>query len=404
MNRITSVETVTVSVPLKTDLIHRNGAHPGRFVITIVRIETDSGNIGYGEGGGGGFSLKPLIDKSIPLLIGEDADNIIRLKWKISSPVTSTYYNQLLPQIWFPIETALLDLKGKNYGIPVNNILGGSYRNKIDTAAYFFSGSTDDVETEIKNARILLESGGFKVLKLKAGVFNPIHDADFLKLVNEYIPNIFIRVDPNGGWNLASALYVSNKCFENNVRIEYFEDPVWTMEGMRAFHAHSQYALATNTVVVKAENVAPAFLREAIDVVLGDPHWWYGNMGYLELSATLSTLGLELGMHSPGELGIGLAAMLHTVSATPNIAYPIDTHYVHLTDDVLKHRFTFENGELQVPSGPGLGVDVDEDKISKYSELYNEYGDYIYNSNSIDNNLTRTIPDRNYAKCSCHNV
>lgn len=405
MNVIKKVETTTVSVPLKTDLSHSNGSHPGRFVITIVRIESDSGNIGYGEGGGGGFSLKPLIDSLIPLLIGEDADNIRRLKWKVSSPITSTYYNQLLPQAWFPLETALLDLKGKNYGMPFNNILGGSHRNTIDTAAYFFTNSQDkDIETEIKEASELVRSGRFKVLKLKGGVFSPQHDADFVRMISEALPGIQIRIDPNGAWNLASSLYVAKKCAENSVNIEYFEDPVWSMEGMKSFHDRSGYALATNTVVVRSEEIIPAYMNHAVDIVLGDPHWWYGNMGYLDLSATLSSIGMELGMHSPGELGIGLAAMLHTSSATPNISYAIDTHYVHLADDIIKNKFKFINGELTVPSGVGLGIEVDENKINKYSDLYNELGDYTYHTSANRKDFIPTIPDRNYAKCSCHPV
>jgi glucarate dehydratase len=403
MNIIKKVETITVSVPLKMDLSHSNGSHPGRFVITIVKIESESGNVGYGEGGGGGFSLKPLIDNLTPLLIGEDADNIRRLKWKVSSPITSTYYNQLLPQAWFPIETALLDLKGKNYGLPFNNLLGGKYRDTIDTAAYFFTNSKDsDVETEIREASGLVSSGGFKVLKLKGGVFSPKHDADFVKMVSEVLPNIQIRIDPNGAWNLASSLYVAKKCLENSVNIEYFEDPVWSMEGMKSFHDRTSFALATNTVVVRADEIAPAFINHAVDVVLGDPHWWFGNMGFIDLSATLNNIGMELGMHSPGELGIGLAAMLHTASATPNISYAIDTHYMHLADDIVKNKFKFVNGELKVPTGNGLGVELDEDKIAKYSDLYNELGDYTYHTSTYRKDFIPTIPDRNYAKCSCH--
>jgi glucarate dehydratase len=111
---------------------------------------------------------------------------------------------------------------------------------------------------------------------------------------------------------------------------------------------------------------------------------------------------MELGMHSPGELGIGLAAMLHTSSATPNISYPIDTHYVHLADDIVKNKFRFVNGDLKVPSGNGLGIKIDENKIDRYSEMYKELGDYTYHTNSYRKDFIPTIPDRNYAKCQCH--
>jgi glucarate dehydratase len=398
--KIKRVKLRPLSIPLKHVLKHSSGDHPGRFVITLVEIETDEGLVGFGEGGGGGFSFTMFSKMLERQLVGEDALNIRRLRWKIASPITSTYYNQLLPQIWFPIETALLDLKGKKFGVPVHDLLGGKVRDRIDVAAYVFpTNETLEIESFVKKTEEIIKPNGFPVIKIKAGVFKPRHEVDVIKAVSSRFPNYRFRIDPNGGWSLGEALWFSEQL--KGLNIEYFEDPVWTMEGLRTFKELSGFCVATNTVVTRFEDVPHAFLKRAVDVILGDPHWWYGAYGFLELAATTWSLGLELGMHSPGETGVGLSAMIHVASVVPNLSYAIDTHYIHLSDDILKKPIVFNNGNVSVPDKDGLGIEIDENKVQRYEELYNEQGDYVYHTTSESDSIM-TIPRKDYVKCMCH--
>ncbi|MFB6491513.1 MAG: enolase C-terminal domain-like protein [Thermoproteus sp. AZ2] len=395
--KISDVRFRTIALPLKNKLLHSAGAHP-HFVLTIVEVETTEGLIGYGETGGGGFSLGPFIGYLRRQMIGEDPFNIRRLRWKVASPITATYYNQLLPQLWFPLETALLDIKGRALGRPIHDLVGGAVRTTVEVSAYLFPvEGAETYEDLAKLGLSLVDRYGFKVVKLKAGVYSPPHDADTVKAMAAERPWLRFRIDPNGAWSLAEALYVAREMQRAGVYIEYFEDPVWTMEGMRAFKEATGYPLATNTVVTRFEDIPHAFLKRAVDIVLGDPHWWYGITGFLELSASLWALGLELGMHSPGESGIALAAMLHAAASAPNLAYAIDTHYIHLADDVLKHPLEISNGVLRAPEGPGLGVEVDLNKLDKYETLYRDLGDYPYAGDDVV-----TIPRRKYRECRCH--
>jgi len=282
-----------------------------------------------------------------------------------------------LPQIWFPIETALLDIKGKALGISISDLIGGKVRDEIEVSAYIFpTPNTLTVQELVNKAEKIVKEGRFRVVKLKTCVFSPRHEIDVVKELAERLPYIKFRLDPNGAWSLSEALYVARSL--EGVNIEYFEDPVWTTNGLKAFRELSKYPVATNTVAIKFEDLPNVFLRDAVDIVLGDPHWWYGIYGFLELSASLWSLGLELGMHSPTETGIALAAMLHAASASPNLAYAIDTHYIHLSDDIIKSPFNISEGKIKVPTEPGLGVDVDENKIDKYQQLYEEEGEYTY--------------------------
>ncbi|AOL16527.1 mandelate racemase [Sulfolobus sp. A20] len=398
--KITKVEAKSISLPLKRRLLRVAGEHPGTTVFTLVKISTDEGIVGYGETGGGGYSLVPLIDKLKDLLIGEDPFNIRRLRYKVAAPITTTYYNQLLPQIWFPIETALLDIKGKALGLPLHDLLGGKVRDEVETSGYIFATpetiSVDDLVKMVKN---IVKEYGFRVIKLKAGVFKPEHEIDAIKTMATEIPKVKFRVDPNGGWNLSEALSVSRSL--EGANIEYFEDPVWTCEGLRAFKEASKFPVATNTVATRFEDIQNVYTKRCVDIVLGDPHWWFGVYGYLELSATLWALGLELGMHSPSETGISLSAMVQVASSTFNLSYAIDTHYIHLAGDIIKRPLKIENGKIKVPNDPGLGIEVDENKVDRFETLYKESGEYVYHL-SKDSKSIPTIPKTDFMKCDCH--
>ena len=88
---------------------------------------------------------------------------------------------------------------------------------------------------------------------------------------------------------------------------------------------------------------------------------------------------MGLAVHSSGELGIQLATMLHLGAALPNLGFAADAHYHHLTDDIIKGgKMQYRDGKIAVPKGPGLGVELDRDKLAEYAELYKELGGYTY--------------------------
>jgi glucarate dehydratase len=91
------------------------------------------------------------------------------------------------------------------------------------------------------------------------------------------------------------------------------------------------------------------------------------------------TFQLGVAVHSSGELGIQLATMLHLGAVLPNLGYAADAHYHHLTDDVIAGgKLPYVDGSIEVPTGPGLGVRLDPERVARYAELYKELGDYPY--------------------------
>ena len=115
----------------------------------------------------------------------------------------------------------------------------------------------------------------------------------------------------------------------------------------------------------------------SVDIILSDIYYWEGVRGVKTLSTLCDCFRWGLSMHSGSELGVTMAAMIHTCSTLPNLSYDADAHYHHLLDDIIEGGLMQpEEGRYKVPTGPGLGVTLDEDRMGRYTELFEKEGDY----------------------------
>jgi glucarate dehydratase len=400
--KITDIKATTVSVPLEAPLRHAAGSHPGRFVRTIVRVYTDEGIVGLGEVGGGGTTLEGQFENMKKILIGHDPFNIEMLRWKVSNPILAAYTPML--QVLAPIEFACLDIMGKATNKPVCDLIGGRVRDRIPFAAYVFyrypqndKGGEETAEQVVRHVNDLIKEHGFESIKLKAGVFTPKHDVEVTEALRHAFPEYKIRVDPNCVWSVEDALWVARRI--EPLDIEYFEDPVWGMAAMARVKGNTSMPVATNHVVVNFDQLAPAIRMNAVDIVLIDPHFWGGITAAKRAAVICDTFGLGVSMHSGGELGISLAAMLHLAASLSNLGFAADAHYHHLTDDIIKGgKLKYENGALRVPEGSGLGVEIDEEKLALYEEAFRKEGHYYYNQDPGRPSWVMTIPGFSYAE------
>ncbi len=107
------------------------------------------------------------------------------------------------------------------------------------------------------------------------------------------------------------------------------------------------------------------------DIILSDHHFWGGLRASMTLAGICSTFKRGLSMHSNSHLGISLAAMVHLGAALPSMDYALDTHYPWQSDEVITQgRFTFEDGAVQVPTEPGLGVELDRQALERLHQNY----------------------------------
>ena len=134
--KITDIRATTVTVPLEAPLRHANGCHWGRFVRTVVEVETDEGLIGLGEMGGGGESAESLFRAMKSYLVGHDPARLEEMRFLIANPTASLYNNRT--QILAALEFACLDILGQKWDVPVSDILGGRLQERVPFASYLF--------------------------------------------------------------------------------------------------------------------------------------------------------------------------------------------------------------------------------------------------------------------------
>jgi len=401
--RITDIIATTVTIPLEAPLRHSNGAHWGRFVRTIVEVKTDEGLSGFGEMGGGGESAEMMINGLKSYLIGHDPYQLEEMRFKICNPTASLYNNRT--QLHAAIEFACLDIIGQHQGLPVHQLLGGKLRERVPFASYLFyrlpnehtgQGEVRTIEQLVDHCRELKEQHGFTTHKLKGGVFHPQHELECYRALAAAFPNDRLRYDPNGALSVEDAIRFGQAI--EGLNNDYLEDPTWGMNGMRRVRSMVRVPTATNTIVVNFEQLAANVLDLAVDVILLDTTFWGGIRPCVKAAGICETFQLGIAVHSSGELGIQLATMLHLGAVLPNLAFAADAHYHHLQDDILVGgKMKYVDGTIEVPNGPGLGIQVDRDRIAQYAELYREMGGYPYDRDPSRPEWFPLIPNERWA-------
>lgn len=404
--KILDIRATTVTVPLHAPLRHANGCHWGRFVRAIVEVETDNGLIGLGEMGGGGESAEAVFRAMKGYLVGHDPARLEEMRFLIANPTASLYNNRT--QVLAALEFACLDILGQAWGVPVCDILGGKLRDRVPFAAYRFfrypnpatgEGEVRTVDQLVAEAARLKAEFGFRSHKLKAGIFHPDYELEAYRALATSLPGDSYRFDPNGVWSTEQAIRFGQAI--EDLRNDYFEDPVFGLNGMRRVREMVRIPLATNTVVVNFEQLSQNVLNTAVDVILLDTTFWGGMGGIrpcVKAAGICETFQLGVAVHSSGELGIQLATMLHLGAVLPNLSFAADAHYHHLTDDVIEGGLMkYEDGMIRVPQGPGLGVKLNREKVREYAELYKRLGGYPYDQDPGRPGWTPIVPNDRWA-------
>ena len=273
-------------------------------------------------------------------------------------------------------EVACLDALGKTLGLPVHALLGGKVRDAVEYSAYLFykwAGHPEGVASQqddwgaaldpagvVEQARLFKERYGFTSFKLKGGVFPPDQEIAAVRALAEAFPGHPLRLDPNGAWSVATSLKVAAELADV---LEYLEDPALGTPAMAEVSAATGVPLATNMCVTTFAEIKEAFTRDAVQVVLSDHHYWGGLRNTQQLAAICRTFGVGVSMHSNTHLGISLAAMTHVAATVPDLHHACDSHYPWQSEDVLTERLTFRDGRVAVPDAPGLGVELDREKV-----------------------------------------
>lgn len=364
--RITRIEGIDVALPIAAPLLTCYGAL-AVYPRTLVLVHTDEELVGIGETSG-------LVGAEQIAAFGRMLEGFD--PWELGlvrARIEGTGYYVTHERAMAGIEIACLDLMGKSIDRPVHSLLGGKVRSTVPAAAYLFSRTANaDGEGAISSPEQILEQArrwgaeyGFDAFKVKGGVLTPDADVETLRLLAaELGADVTLRIDPQGAWSPPTAMRVGRQM--EALPMEYLEDPVVGMSAMAEVRDRVRLPLATNMCVTRFDHLGQAVALRPVDVILSDIWYWGGVAKTLSLDHVAGHLGFGLGMHSGCESGIGLAAMLHTAAVMPNLKSPIDVMHLHVVDDVVVGLQRPTGGVYAVPDGPGLGVELDWDKVQRY--------------------------------------
>ncbi|WP_405399915.1 glucarate dehydratase family protein [Streptomyces microflavus] len=391
------IEDVRLTPILVADppLLNTQGVHQPYTPRLIVEVVTRGGVTGVAETYGDGKYLDPAgaLARALPGRAVTDLNGLFALADEVcgdSRPAGDRAADHRVDagglrgvqsadkirlSVVSAFEVACLDALGKALGLPVHALLGGKVRSTVEYSAYLFyrwaahpeGGERDDWGAAldpagiVAQARRFADTYGFASFKLKGGVFAPDDEIAAIRALAEAFPGRPLRLDPNGAWSVPTALYVADRL---KGVLEYLEDPTGSTESMAAVAASTDVPLATNMCVTTLAEVPEAFATDAVQIVLSDHHYWGGLHRTRELAALCRTFGVGLSMHSNTHLGISLAAMTHVAATVPGLAYACDSHYPWQTEDVITERHTFTDGRLTVSDAPGLGVELDRDRLA----------------------------------------
>lgn len=375
-------------------LLNSVGVHEPYALRSVVEVETSGGVVGLGESYGSSIHVSRL-KMAAESLRGLDVQNLYALRQAVARALTDdrtsggdgmagmVTASSTLDRVYSPFEVAALDIQGQQYGVPVSTLLGGLARDEVSFTGYLFYkwaghpgaepdrwGEALDAAGILAQAETMVEEYGFTALKLKGGVLAPEAEAEAVEALADRFPGMPIRLDPNAVWSVETAVRVGRRL---EGKLEYLEDPSPGLDGMADVRQRVPMPLATNMAVVAFDQLPESVRRGSVDVILSDPHFW-GGLGQTKLLAGVAqTFGMGLSMHSNSHLGISMAAMLHAAGATPNIDYACDTHWPWKDpeDDVVAGSpFSFDAGAVAVPTSPGLGISLDQDKLRRLHEQY----------------------------------
>lgn len=392
-HRIASVNITPVAFR-DPPLLNAVGVHEPFALRAIIEVVTDSGFTGLGETYGDAAHLVRLRNAA-NALIGVDVFDTNGMQRKVVESLSSDTTrgghgmsgmvtgSSTPDRVLSPFEVAALDIQGKAIGRPVSDLLGGAVRQAVPFSGYLFykwaghPGQPDDSWGEaldpagiVVQAQRMHREYGFNAFKLKGGVFPPGEEVAAIHALREAFPSHPLRLDPNAAWSVETSIEVGTGL---DGVLEYLEDPTPGISGMARVRRAVSMPLATNMCVVSFDDVAPAVAEGAVDVILSDHHFWGGLRRSQSLGSICTTFGLGLSMHSNSHLGISLAAMVHLAAATPRLDYACDTHWPWKDageDVIVAGALAFEDGQVAVPTTPGLGVELDRDALARLREQY----------------------------------
>lgn len=359
--RVTNLESWLVDVPQKPPIApYQSRFRPGTSKESVIfRVETDEGIVGWGETPQNWIEGDAYDGSEGPALLERIRDwdpfDIERLY--VASGLDGG-------DLQSGIEMAFWDIVGKATGRPLYQLLGGAIRKDIELAACM---GIQPYERAGELARLYVEMG-FSTLKTKAGR-DPKEDLAMVAGVRDAVGDrLKLRIDPNRGYQPDVALQLAKDL--EPYRLEYLEQPMpeTAISEAAQIRIQTKTPIGLNESVTTLAAVLDILEKKAADVLLPDTYQCGGILGVKKVGVMAEAAGIPCVMHCAHDLGPKTAAMLHIVASSPSFTLANDCTYYGLVDDVITDLFQIVQGHMRVPERPGLGIEVDIEKVRRFQK------------------------------------
>lgn len=373
--RITGLTTTTVAVPFREDEVWAYGTRRGVSCV-LVELVTDAGLVGLGEAAGypSPQVVSAVIASVEDLVVGEEPFAIERIMKKIEVAGTWHHVGATSPGI-AAVEMACWDLVGKAAGQPLVNLFGGRVRDRVE---FFWYLPRKEPPAMAADAAAAVRRG-FHTLYLKVGSADPDEDLERVEAVRDGAgENAHLRVDANEAWSSGTAVRLVGEM--ERFGLELVEQPVSgrNLAEMAYVRGRIGPPLLANEASWTRHDQLEVIRYGAADVISVDGQMDGGLLNMKRSAGLCEAAGLPVLKHSLGELGVAVYAAVHVIASTPNFLHPNQAYGSLLADDVLvgvDGALPYEHGSLAVPDGPGIGVELDRDKVEDYAAVYARQGE-----------------------------
>lgn len=341
----------------------------------IVRVTSDTGLVGYGEAKA---PVTPEATREIvrdllaPVVMGADPLDIEVLWERMYSTMRLRgHQSGFLLEALSGVDIALWDLAGKALGVPVYKLLGGAYRERIKIYASGLPGLKRGYDTaaagDLQRAARELVGRGFKALKLGIG-FGVDVDAETVRLVRDAVGGeVLVFCDAAGNYDVAQAGALGRLLEHHHVGWLEAPIPPENLDGHATLARALDLPIATDLLVSRYQ-VRDFLVRGALDVVQPDVCRAGGLTECRRIACLADVFGAGLAPHVSIGSAIQFAATAHLAAAISN--FVIMEYWIGenpLGDSVLRTPLVIEDGMLTVPAGPGLGLDLIEERLLRYA-------------------------------------
>jgi muconate cycloisomerase len=367
--RVETVRTTLVDLPLRRPHQFRDSTMDVQAVL-LVRVATGDGVVGVGEGvvpGGpwwGGESVETMqvvVDRYLaPLVVGADLARLPALRERMDRLVAANPFAKCA------LETAMWDAWARTLGLPLQALLGGRCRDSLPVTWAIGAADPDAVVSE---AMEKVESGGHASIKLKMGALEPAADVARVEKIAASLAQVTsVRVDLNGAWDELTATRLLPRLEEAGIDLVEQPTSAWDVDALARLCALLRIPVMADESLRSDHDALTLAARRAADIFSLKIGKSGGYLATRRIAAVAQAAGIACHGGTGIESSLGTLAGAHLLATLPAVTYGSELFGpLLMTDGLLAEPLDYRDGSLHLPDGPGLGIDLDEDRVARYA-------------------------------------